>query len=53
MIDGDLFDKLEAVARGVKGNDRPFGGIQLVLAGATHTTCLLPLHSYTATHVLV
>lgn len=33
MIDGDLFDKLEAVARVVRGNNRPFGGIQVVCLG--------------------
>lgn len=33
MIDGDLFDKLEAVACSVRNNDRPFGGIQLILSG--------------------
>lgn len=33
MVDGLFFDKLEAVARHVKGNDKPFGGIQLILSG--------------------
>jgi hypothetical protein len=33
MLDGDLFDKLEVVARHVRHNMIPFGGIQLVLAG--------------------
>lgn len=33
MVDGELFDKLETVARGVKNNGRPFGGIQLVITG--------------------
>ena len=33
MVDGDLFDKLEQIARAVKGNGRPFGGIQVVLTG--------------------
>lgn len=33
MIDGDLFDKLEAVARIIRNNGRPFGGIQLVITG--------------------
>ncbi|KAJ4455383.1 putative ATP-dependent DNA helicase PIF1 [Paratrimastix pyriformis] len=33
MLDGDLFDKLEQVAREVRGSDLPFGGIQLVLCG--------------------
>lgn len=33
MIDGELFDKLEAVARIVRGNSRPFGGIQVVCLG--------------------
>lgn len=33
MVDGDLFDKLEAVARNVRSSGRPFGGIQLVITG--------------------
>jgi len=33
MVDGDLFDKLEGVARSLKNNGRPFGGIQLVVTG--------------------
>ena len=33
MVDGDLFDKLESIARIVRNNGRPFGGIQLVITG--------------------
>ncbi len=33
MVDGELFDKLEGIARLVKKNARPFGGIQLVVTG--------------------
>ena len=33
MVDGDLFDKLEAIARTIRSNGRPFGGIQLVITG--------------------
>jgi ATP-dependent DNA helicase PIF1 len=33
MLDPDLFDKLEYIARVVRGNSYPFGGIQLVLSG--------------------
>ncbi|KAJ5832484.1 hypothetical protein N7474_000795 [Penicillium riverlandense] len=33
MVDGDLFDKLEDVARRLRNNGRPFGGIQLVVTG--------------------
>ncbi|XP_011167695.2 ATP-dependent DNA helicase PIF1 [Solenopsis invicta] len=33
MVDGDLFDKIEAVARHVRRTERPFGGIQLILCG--------------------
>lgn len=33
MIDGDLFDKLEQIARTLRNNGRPFGGIQLVITG--------------------
>jgi len=33
MVDGDLFDKLEGIARALRNNGRPFGGIQLVITG--------------------
>ena len=33
MIDGDYFDKIEAVARKVRNSKEPFGGIQLILCG--------------------
>lgn len=33
MVDGELFDKLEAIARQIRNNGRPFGGIQLVITG--------------------
>lgn len=33
MVDGDLFDKLEAIARSLRSSGRPFGGIQLVVTG--------------------
>ncbi|XP_072172683.1 ATP-dependent DNA helicase PIF1-like [Diadema setosum] len=33
MVDGNFFTKLEAVARAIKRNDQPFGGIQLILCG--------------------
>jgi ATP-dependent DNA helicase PIF1 len=33
MISGELFDYVEAVARGVRGNQLPFGGMQLVICG--------------------
>jgi ATP-dependent DNA helicase PIF1 len=33
MLDPELFDKLENLARLVRKNERPFGGIQLVLTG--------------------
>ncbi|KAK7064560.1 P-loop containing nucleoside triphosphate hydrolase protein [Favolaschia claudopus] len=33
MVDGQLFDKLEEIARILRRNDAPFGGIQLVLSG--------------------
>ena len=33
MVDGDLFDKLEALARAIRNNGRPFGGIQLIITG--------------------
>lgn len=33
MVDGELFDKLETIARTMRNNGRPFGGIQLVITG--------------------
>ncbi|KAF4662511.1 hypothetical protein FOZ61_002403 [Perkinsus olseni] len=33
MLDGRLFDKLEQIARLVRQDSRPFGGVQLVLTG--------------------
>jgi ATP-dependent DNA helicase PIF1 len=33
MVDGELFDKLEGIARTLRNNGRPFGGIQLVITG--------------------
>lgn len=39
MIDGVLFDKLEYIARMVRKDERPFGGIQLVVSG---DFCQLP-----------
>ena len=33
MVDGDLFDKLEQIARNIRNNGHPFGGIQLVITG--------------------
>lgn len=33
MVDGELFDKLEQIARTLRNNGRPFGGIQLVVTG--------------------
>lgn len=39
MLDGGLFDKLESLARKIRRNNEPFGGIQLVLTG---DFCQLP-----------
>lgn len=33
MLDGATFDRLEGVARAVRADPRPFGGIQLILCG--------------------
>ncbi|XP_066197548.1 ATP-dependent DNA helicase PIF1 [Saccopteryx leptura] len=33
MVEADLFDKLEAVARAVRQQKQPFGGIQLIICG--------------------
>jgi ATP-dependent DNA helicase PIF1 len=39
MLSPELFDKLEEIARIVRKNDKPFGGIQLILSG---DFCQLP-----------
>ena len=55
MVDGSLFDSLDAIARSIRGSKAPFGGIQLVLAGwsltgcthiRTHTLCAVGLASF-------
>ena len=33
MIDGELFEKMEDLAKQVRKNKMPFGGIQLILCG--------------------
>lgn len=33
MVDSSFFDLIEAVARQIRNNDKPFGGIQLILCG--------------------
>lgn len=33
MLSPELFDKLEALARRIRRNEKPFGGIQLILSG--------------------
>ena len=33
MVDGEYFKKLEHVARQVRNNEKPFGGIQLIMCG--------------------
>lgn len=33
MVDAELYDKLEGIARQLRNNGRPFGGIQLVITG--------------------
>lgn len=33
MVDGNYFEKIEEVARRIRKNDKPFGGIQLILCG--------------------
>jgi len=33
MVEGELFDKLCAIAQNIRKNPEPFGGIQLVVTG--------------------
>jgi ATP-dependent DNA helicase PIF1 len=39
MLEGELFAKLEALARIIRKNEEPFGGMQLILVG---DFCQLP-----------
>lgn len=44
MLDGELFAKIEELARLIRRNDKPFGGIQLILVGDLYQ--LGPVQSY-------
>ena len=33
MVDGGLFDKIEQIARNIRGNNKPFGGLQVSSIG--------------------
>ncbi|EMR09860.1 hypothetical protein PNEG_02041 [Pneumocystis murina B123] len=33
MVDAELFDKLENIARKIRNNENPFGGIQMIVTG--------------------
>jgi len=33
MLDSQLFDKLDAIGRAIRGDPRPFGGLQLIMCG--------------------
>ncbi|KAL1122146.1 hypothetical protein AAG570_003551 [Ranatra chinensis] len=33
MVDGPYFEKIEYIAREIRGNDNPFGGIQVIVCG--------------------
>jgi ATP-dependent DNA helicase PIF1 len=33
MLSGEIFDKLEYIARKVRKNNQPFGGLQVILTG--------------------
>src|SRR5262249_18270756 len=48
MIDGDLFDKLEEIARNVRSDNRSFGGIQVVITGDFSQLPPVP-YNYTTT----
>ena len=43
MVDGTFLDKLEAIARFVRDDTRPFGGIQLILCGKRSKYCCAAL----------
>lgn len=40
MVDGQLFDKIEYVARAVRQNSAPFGGLQ-VITGPFHANAYI------------
>jgi ATP-dependent DNA helicase PIF1 len=33
MVDAELFDKLDAIAKIIRGNEKPFGGMQIIVTG--------------------
>jgi ATP-dependent DNA helicase PIF1 len=37
MVDGAWFDELENMARRIRGNTLPFGGIQIIVCGGEWT----------------
>lgn len=43
MVDGGFLDKLEAIARFIRMDPRPFGGIQLILCGKRSKYCCAKL----------
>jgi len=45
MVDADMFDMLERLARIVRGQDTPFGGIQLVITGDFFQVCEKRVHN--------
>ena len=53
MVDGALFDALEALARGIRGKQEPFGGIQLILAGLMHDFSALYIRTATCCYAVL
>ncbi|CAO3621906.1 unnamed protein product [Cunninghamella echinulata] len=60
MVDGELFDKLEGLARIIRGSNAPFGGIQLIVTGDffqlppvnQHRDCIFTFESKTWSKVI-
>ncbi|KAL5632926.1 hypothetical protein ACGC1H_003426 [Rhizoctonia solani] len=49
MVAARWFDDLEAIARSIRNNDKPFGGIQLVICGDFFQLPPVPEHNETET----
>lgn len=53
MLDGRTFDELEAIARAVRGIEKPFGGLQLVLCGDFFQVHTKYVHVHAHVHMVL
>lgn len=48
MMSASIFDKIEEIARGVRGNEEPFGGLQVICVGDFYQLPPVVKNSYSA-----